>query len=51
MKTTQKGIKGFLNADGEWAKHLRPWGKRFFWKGERSAQKKQISDETKKEEQ
>lgn len=28
--------------DGTWAKHLRPWRKRMFWKRERTAQKKAI---------
>jgi hypothetical protein len=28
---------GQLTASKEWAKHLRPWGKRAFWKGERRA--------------
>ena len=31
--------KGFLTVSGEWAKHLRKWGKRVFWKGERKAAK------------
>ena len=26
---------GQLTASKEWAKHLRPWGKRGFWKRER----------------
>lgn len=26
---------GQLTASKEWAKHLRPWGKRDFWKRER----------------
>ena len=31
--------KGFLTVSGEWAKHLRKWGKRVFWKGERKVAK------------
>jgi hypothetical protein len=31
--------KGLLTASGEWAKHLRKWGKRVFWKGERKTAK------------
>jgi hypothetical protein len=27
--------KGLFTVSGEWAKHLRKWGKRVFWKGER----------------
>lgn len=27
-----------VTVSGEWAKHLRPWGKREFWKAERRAQ-------------
>jgi len=29
--------KGQLTASGEWAKHLRKVGRRFFWKKERQA--------------
>jgi hypothetical protein len=29
--------KGTLTASGEWAKHLRKWGKRLYWKKERKA--------------
>ena len=36
--------KGQLTASSEWAKHLRKIGKRFFWKGERSAEKKIIDE-------
>jgi len=35
--------KGQLTADGEWRKHLRKIGKRFFWKKERKAEKKMIN--------
>jgi hypothetical protein len=31
--------KGLVTVGGEWAKHLRKWGKRVFWKGERKAAK------------
>ena len=34
--------KGQLTTDSEWRKHLRKIGKRFFWKGERLAEKKMI---------
>jgi hypothetical protein len=37
--------KGFLTSDSEWRKHLRKIGKRFFWKGERLAEKKIINKE------
>jgi hypothetical protein len=31
--------KGQLTVSGEWAKHLRPFLRRMFWKGERQAEK------------
>jgi len=34
--------KGQLTTSPEWAKHLRKIGKRFFWKGERIAEKRMI---------
>ncbi len=34
--------KGQLTTDSEWHKHLRKIGKRFFWKGERLAEKQMI---------
>lgn len=34
--------KGQLTTDIEWHKHLRKIGKRFFWKGERVAEKKMV---------
>ena len=37
--------KGQLTTSPEWAKHLRKIGKRFFWKGERLAEKKMIKEE------
>ena len=36
--------KGQLTTDFEWHKHLKKIGKRFFWKGERLAEKKLISE-------
>ena len=34
MSTAKAGV---LTRSGEWAKHLRKWGKRAFWAGERRA--------------
>ena len=34
MATVKKGV---LTRAGEWWKHLRPYNKRRFWKGERKA--------------
>jgi len=42
MSTKKKGI---LTADGEWRKHLRKFGKRFFWKKERKAAHQQVKKE------
>ncbi len=39
--------KGQLTTSGEWAKHLRGFLKRQFWKGERNAAKTMIRDEIK----
>jgi hypothetical protein len=36
--------KGQLTTDIEWHKHLRKIGKRFFWKGERYAEKKMVNE-------
>ncbi|PKH51898.1 hypothetical protein CXF68_14915 [Tenacibaculum sp. Bg11-29] len=36
--------KGQLTTDIEWHKHLRKIGKRFFWKGERNAEKKMVNE-------
>ena len=36
MSTKRKGV---LTTSGEWAKHLRQWAKRKFWKAERKAVK------------
>jgi len=37
--------KGHLAASGEWAKHLRPWGKRVFWKKHRQTERRQAEKE------
>lgn len=39
--------KGMLTTDPEWVKHLKKIGKRFFWKGERQAEKRHINKELK----
>ncbi len=39
--------KGQLTTSKEWAKHLRKFWQRQFWKGERTAGKKMISEEVK----
>ncbi|MCK5443263.1 MAG: hypothetical protein KAJ23_15365 [Maribacter sp.] len=39
--------KGQLTSYGEWAKHLKKFGKRFFWKGERKGEKRLIKEELK----
>lgn len=39
--------KGHLTVSGEWAKHLRKFRRRQFWKGERIAGKQMIKSETK----
>ncbi len=36
--------KGQLTSDAEWHKHLRKIGKRFFWKGERIAERKMVDE-------
>ena len=41
--------KGQLTTTGEWAKHLRRYLQRQFWKGERRAGKKMIINETRNE--
>ena len=38
--------KGQLTTSSEWAKHLRKFGKRLFWKNERLAEKKMIEKNT-----
>jgi hypothetical protein len=40
--------KGNLTVAGEWAKHLRKFLKRQFWKGERKAGRKLIEQEKNK---
>lgn len=40
--------KGQLTTSGEWAKHLRKYLKRKFWKAERNADKKFVQIESKK---
>ena len=37
--------KGQLSVDSEWHKHLRKFGKRFFWKKERKAEKNFVKQE------
>jgi len=37
--------KGQLTVSGEWARHLRPYLRRMFWKGERQAEKVFVRDE------
>lgn len=37
--------KGVLTVSGEWAKHLRPEGRRAFWSGERKAAQKYAASE------
>jgi len=37
-------IRRLLTNTGEWAKHLRSFGKKQFWKGERNAEKTVIND-------
>lgn len=38
--------KGQLTTHIEWAKHLRKFGKRFFWKAERKAEKRLLEEES-----
>jgi hypothetical protein len=38
--------KGQVTASGEWAKHLRPYGKREFWKTERKTANDLARNET-----
>ena len=50
MESKQKEImstkkKGMLTTAGEYAKHLRRWGKRIFWSRERQAEHKLIIKE------
>lgn len=41
--------KGLLTTSIEYAKHLRKWGKKFFWKSERQAAKELINKEKREE--
>ena len=41
--------KGMLTRSLEWCKHLRPEGRRHFWKGERAAEKREIKRQLKDE--
>jgi hypothetical protein len=38
-------MRGQITKGTEWLKHLRPYGKRAFWKSERRATKQQIKEE------
>ncbi len=42
MSTKKKGL---LTTSGEWAKHLRKWGRQRFWSKERMAARKTIRKE------
>lgn len=46
MSTKKKGMS---TVSGEWARHLRPWGRRQFWSAERMAVQKTIKVETQDE--
>lgn len=48
MSTKKKGL---ITCAGEWAKHLRPFGKQRFWSRERGAAKREITNETKRDSQ
>lgn len=37
--------KGYLTHPLEWAKHLRPYGRRLFWGGERQAGKVEAEEQ------
>lgn len=45
MSTIKKGV---LTKAGEWAKHLRPWGKRRFWHQHRKAERRFIKKDLNK---
>jgi len=38
--------KGQLTLYGEWSKHIKKIGKKYFWKGERKAEKRLVKEET-----
>ena len=42
MSTKKKGL---LTTSLEYARHLRKWGKKYFWRGERQAERKLIVTE------
>ena len=42
MSTVKKGV---LTASGEWAKHLRPAGRRRYWSAERAAGRIEIREQ------
>ena len=44
MATVKKGI---LTKAGQWWKHLKPFGKRDFWKRERKAARRMVAREVK----
>jgi len=37
--------QGTVKPSNEWAKHLRKWGKRMFWKAERKAAMRRATNE------
>jgi len=43
MSTVKKGV---LIQAGEWAKHLRRWGKRKFWRKHRGVERRIVQSET-----
>jgi len=45
INNTSTKKKGILTSTKEWAKHLKKWGKRIFWKKERRAGK-QIKEQS-----
>ena len=42
MSTKKRGV---LTVSGEWARHLRPYGRRQFWRGERMATRSSVADD------
>jgi len=47
MANKKKGQSAKAPSFCSWWKHLRPEGKRGFWKGQRRADKKEIKEQTK----
>ena len=46
MKNTMSNKKkGLVKLSGEWAKHLRKWGKKYFWSTHREKEKNMIKNE------